>query len=119
MSPLSSLIRRRSRALPPHLPVKQLAEEDFRLKLGQPRLWTDATAAEVWRFADPRPSFYADIELAGLYVQELVHQKSIKVGKIVGELNPANCLTKHLGAMLKERCISLNPYRLYSVRLEA
>ena len=46
------------------------------------------------------------IELAGLYVQELVHQKSIKVGKIAGELNPANCLTKHLGAMLKERCIS-------------
>ena len=81
--------------------IKQLAEEDFRLKLGQPRLWTDATAALQTAKRLGAGSKMRHIELAGLYVQELVHQKSIKVGKIAGELNPANCLTKHLGAMLK------------------
>ena len=86
--------------------IKQLAEEDFRLKLGQPRLWTDATTALQTAKRLGAGSKMRHIELAALYVQELVHQKSVKVAKISGELNPANCLTKHLGATLKERCIS-------------
>ena len=46
------------------------------------------------------------IELAALCVQELVRQEPVKVAEFSGELNPANCLTKHLGATPKEQCMS-------------
>ena len=45
------------------------------------------------------------IEVAALFVQELVHQKDLKVGKVPGHANPANCLTKHLDSTLKEQCL--------------
>ncbi|CAE7235700.1 unnamed protein product [Symbiodinium sp. CCMP2592] len=86
--------------------IKQLAEEDFRLRLGQPRLWTDATTALQTAKRLGAGSKMRHIELAAVYVQEVVHQKLVKVGKVSGELNPANCLTKHLSAVLKERCVS-------------
>ena len=86
--------------------VKQLAEEDFGLKLGTARLWTDATTALQTAKRLGAGSKMRHIELAAFYVQELVYQQVVKVGKISGEINPANCLTKHLDATLKEQCLA-------------
>ncbi|CAE7253040.1 unnamed protein product [Symbiodinium sp. CCMP2592] len=86
--------------------IKQLAAEDFRLRLGQPRLWTDATTALQTAKRLGAGSKMRHIEFAALYVQEVVHQKLVKVGNVFGELNPANCLTKHMSTVLKERCVS-------------
>ena len=85
--------------------VKQLAEEDFGLKLGLPRMWTDATTALQTAKRLGAGSKMRHIDVATLYVQELVHQKLLKVGKVAGTVNPANCLTKHLDPRLKEQCI--------------
>ena len=85
--------------------VKQLAEEDFGLKLGLPRMWTDATTALQTAKRLGAGSKMRHIDVATLYVQVLVHQKLLKVGKVAGTVNPANCLTKHLDPRLKEQCI--------------
>ena len=85
--------------------VKQLAEDDFGLKLGLPRMWTDATTALQTAKRLGAGSKMCHIDVATLYVQELVHQKLLKVGKVAGTVNPANFLTKHLDPRLKEQCI--------------
>ena len=45
------------------------------------------------------------IQVAALFVQELVQQNALKVGKVLGHSNLANCLTKHSNAALKKRCL--------------
>ena len=85
--------------------VKQLAENDFGLELGSPRMWTDATTALQTAQRLGAASKTRLIDVATLYVQELAHQKLLQVGKVAGTVNPANCLTKHLDPRLKEQCI--------------
>ena len=85
--------------------IKQLAEEDFNMKLGVPRLWTDASTALQTAKRLGAGSRMRHIEVAALYVQELVQQQALKVGKVAGNVNPANCLTKHLDATLKGQCL--------------
>ena len=83
--------------------VKQLAESG--LKLGLPRMWTDATTALQTAKRLGAGSKMRHIDVATLYVQELAHQKLLKVAKVAGTVNPANCLTKQLDPRLKEQCV--------------
>ena len=85
--------------------IKQLAKKDFNLKLSMPRLWTNASTAPQTAERFGAGSRMRHIQVAALFVQELVHQNALKVGKVPGHSNPANCLTKHLNAALKERCL--------------
>jgi hypothetical protein len=85
--------------------IKQLGEEDFGLKMAVPRVWTDASTALQTAKRLGAGSRMRHIDVAALYVQELVYQKQLKVGKVAGTANPSNCLTKHLDAKLKGECL--------------
>lgn len=85
--------------------IKQLGEEDFNLKMAMPRAWTDASTALQTAKRLGAGSRMRHIDVAALYVQELVYQKQLKVGKVAGTANPSNCLTKHLNAKLKDECL--------------
>ena len=86
--------------------VKQLAEEDFGLEVeAQPRLWTDASTALQTAKRLGAGSKMRHLEVSHFLVQELVKTRKVKIGKVAGPLNPANCLTKHLDAKLKAACL--------------
>ena len=74
---------------------KQLAEERFQLRLSMPRLWTDASTALLTAKRLRTGNRTRHIEISAMFVQELVDQQSLKVGKVPGNMDPANCLTKH------------------------
>ena len=85
--------------------IKQFAKENFNMKLSVPRLWADASTALQTAKRLGAGSRMRHIEVAALFVQELVHQKALNVGKVPGHANPAICLTKHLDSTLKELCL--------------
>eukprot|EP00435_Cladocopium_sp_Y103_P075235 s47_g55.t1 len=73
--------------------VNQLGEEDFGLKFGTPRMWTDASTA-LQTAKRPGPSTkIRHIDVPTLFVQEFQYQKFLKASKIAGTANPSNCLT--------------------------
>ena len=84
--------------------IKQLGEEDFGLKMAVPRVWTDASTALQTAKRLRAGSRMRHIDVAALYVQELVYQKQLNVGKVSGTANLPNCPTKHLDAKLKGEC---------------
>lgn len=75
--------------------VKNLAQEDFGLKIDVPRVWCDSSAALQ---AAKRIGLgkMRHIAVGHMYIQELVRTKQVIIGKIDGKQNPANTLTKHL-----------------------
>ena len=85
--------------------IKQLGEGDFGLKMATPRAWTDASTALQTSKRLGAGARMRHIDVAALYVQELVYQKQLKVGKVLGTSNPSNCLTTHLDAKFKEQCV--------------
>ena len=66
-----------------------------------PRVWTDASTALQTAKRLGAGSRMRHIDVAALYVQELVYQKQLKVGKASGTPNPSNCFTKHWDAKWK------------------
>ena len=84
--------------------IKQLGEEDFGFKMAVPRVWTDASTALQTAKRLRAGSRMRHIDVAALYVQELVYQKQLNVGKVSGTANLPNCPTKHLDAKLKGEC---------------
>ena len=86
--------------------VKQLAEHNFLLPIAQPRLWCDATVAIQCAKRQGASSKLRHLEVQHFYVQELVKEKMVKIGKIDGTKNPVNCITKFLPANLKKQCLA-------------
>ena len=81
-----------------------LAESDFQIQLVKvPRLRTDSSAALAAAKRIGLSSKLRHLEVAQVYVQELVHRGFISLRKVAGTKNPANVLTKHVaGPQLKE-----------------
>ena len=75
--------------------VKNLAQEDFGMKIDTPRVWCDSSAALQ---AAKRIGLgkMRHVAVGHMYIQELVRTKQVIIGKIDGKQNPANTLTKHL-----------------------
>ena len=86
--------------------VKQFAEHDFLLPAARPRLWCDATVAIQCAKRQGASSKLRHLEVQHFYVQELVKEKMVKIGKIDGTKNPVNCITKFLPANLKKQCLA-------------
>ena len=75
--------------------VRNLACEDFGLKVDTPRVWCDSSAAlqAAKRIGMGKMRHVA---VGHMYIQELVQTKQVIIGKVDGVANPANTLTKHL-----------------------
>ena len=75
--------------------VKNLAQEDFGMKIDTPRVWCDSSAAlqAAKRIGLAKMRHVA---VGHMYIQELVRTKQVIIGKNDGKQNPANTLTKHL-----------------------
>lgn len=75
--------------------VRNLAQEDFGLRIDTPRIWCDSSAALQ---AAKRIGLgkMRHVAVGHMYIQELVRTKQVIIGKIDGKQNPANTLTKHL-----------------------
>ena len=75
--------------------VKQLAEQDFHLKCGLPRLHADsAVALQTARKIGPGNKL-RHLEVCHFYTQGAYEAKLIALAKVPGKMNPANVLTKH------------------------
>ena len=74
---------------------RNLALNDFGLPVATPRVWCDSSAAlqAAKRIGVGK---IRHISLAHLYVQELTRTKHVIIGKVIGDSNPADCLTKYL-----------------------
>ena len=72
--------------------VKELSK---RMPVATPRVWCDSSAAlqAAKRIGVGK---IRHISLAHLYVQELTRTKQVIIGKVKGDSNPADCLTKYL-----------------------
>ena len=75
--------------------VKNLAETDFGMSIDTPRIWCDSSAA-LQAARKMGVGKMRHIDIAHLYVQELVKTKRVIIGKVKGETNPADVMTKHL-----------------------
>ena len=75
--------------------VRNLAQEDFGLTVDTPRVWCDSSAAlqAAKRIGMGKMRHVA---VGHMYIQELVRSKQVIIGKVDGQANPANTLTKHL-----------------------
>lgn len=75
--------------------VRNLAENEFGMKVDTPRIWCDSSAAlQAARKMGVGKTRH--VEVGHLYIQSLVKSKQVIIGKIEGAQNPADILTKHL-----------------------
>ncbi|CAE7237800.1 true, partial [Symbiodinium sp. CCMP2592] len=88
-------IRGVSRAAREAVFLRELAEKDFALACGKPRLWADSAG---WIGAAKRigpGSKLRHLEVAEFYVQGALRAKLLELRKVKGTENPANFATKH------------------------
>ena len=75
--------------------VRNLAQENFVSTVDTPRVWCDSSdalqAAKRIGMGKVR-----HVAVGHMYPQELVRSKQVIIGKVDGQANPANTLTKHL-----------------------
>ena len=75
--------------------LKNLCELDFGLLVDTPRIWCDSSAA-LQGSRKMGVGKMRHVAVSHLYVQELVKTKQVIVGKVRGDKNPSDILTKHL-----------------------
>ena len=93
--------------------VRDLMQIDFELPLEKPKLWLDNTAAIQTAKKLGQSTKLRHMDIGEMYVQELVRAGELTVGKIDGQNNPANVLTKHIGSKeLQDQLINLGMVNL-------
>ena len=75
--------------------VKHLAETDFGMDVDTPRIWFDSSAA-LQASSKMGVGKMRHIAVSHLFIQELVKTKQVIIGKVKGEKNPSDVMTKHL-----------------------
>lgn len=75
--------------------VKHLAETDFGMVIDTPRIWSDSSAA-LQAAKRMGVGKMRHIAVSHLFIQELVKSKQVIIGKVKGESNPSDVMTKHL-----------------------
>ncbi|CAE7509096.1 unnamed protein product [Symbiodinium sp. CCMP2592] len=88
-------IRGVSRAAREAVFLRELAEKDFALACGLPRLWADSAASIGAAKRIGPGSKLRHLEVAECYVQGALRAKLLELRKVKGTENPANFATKH------------------------
>ncbi|CAE7213819.1 unnamed protein product [Symbiodinium sp. CCMP2592] len=88
-------IRGVSRAAKEAVFLRELAEKDFALACGVPRLWADSAASIGAAKRIGPGSKLRHLEVAEFYVQGALRAKLLELRKVKGTENPANFATKH------------------------
>ncbi|CAE7681372.1 unnamed protein product [Symbiodinium sp. CCMP2592] len=88
-------IRGVSRAAREAVFLRELAEKDFALACGVPRLWADSAASIGAAKRIGPGSKLRHLEVAEFYVQGALRAKLLELRKVKGTENPANFATKH------------------------
>ncbi|CAE7412262.1 RE2 [Symbiodinium sp. CCMP2592] len=88
-------IRGVSRAAREAVFLRELAEKDFALACGMPRLWADSAASIGAAKRIGPGSKLRHLEVAEFYVQGALRAKLLELRKVKGTENPANFATKH------------------------
>ncbi|CAE7208532.1 unnamed protein product [Symbiodinium sp. CCMP2592] len=88
-------IRGVSRAAREAVFLRELAEKDFALACGLPRLWADSAASIGAAKRIGPGSKLRHLEVAEFYVQGALRAKLLELRKVKGTENPANFATKH------------------------
>ncbi|CAE7273855.1 unnamed protein product [Symbiodinium sp. CCMP2592] len=88
-------IRGVSRAAREAVFLRELAEKDFALACGLPRLWADSAASIGAAKRIGPGSKLRHLEVAEFFVQGALRAKLLELRKVKGTENPANFATKH------------------------
>ncbi|CAE7226937.1 unnamed protein product [Symbiodinium sp. CCMP2592] len=88
-------IRGVSRAAREAVFLRELAEKDFALACGVPRLWADSAASIGAAKRIGPGSKLRHLEVAEFFVQGALRAKLLELRKVKGTENPANFATKH------------------------
>ena len=88
-------VRGVSRAAREAVFLRELAEKDFAIACGTPRLWADSAASIGAAKRIGPGSKLRHLEVAEFYVQGALRAKLLELRKVKGTENPANFGTKH------------------------